>query len=360
MHFYSRRSPIGHIRRGTGVAVVPALVALLVGAACSSTSAQQTRRLAPTEVVATVGTSEITLAEVDDKALEQPAPAGVKLSQALYDAREAALDDIIANRLLDAAAKAQGVDRAALVEKEITAKISPVSDAEIAAWYQANQNRVQGAPLEQVRQPIKNYLTQERMQAIREQYLDTLRAKTPVRTMLEPPRQKVAANGPAKGSANAPIEMIEFSDFQCPFCLRADPTVQQVLKNYGDRIHFVYRHYPLPNHPNARPAAEAAACANEQGKFWPYHDRLFANPTKLSAADLKQHAADLGLNAAQFNGCVDSHKFKSEVDADVRDGEQAGVNGTPAFFINGRAISGAQPYDVFKKIIDEELAAKSR
>jgi protein-disulfide isomerase len=338
-----------------------AISALLIGVACSSTAAQQARRPAPTEVVATVGSSEVTLAEVDDKAMEQAAPGGVKLSQALYDARRAALDGIIADRLLDAAAKAQGVDRSALIEKEITAKIAPVGDAEIAAWYQANKSRVQGAALEQVRQPIRSYLTQERMLAQREEYLDTLKAKTPVRTMLEPPRQKVAAaNGPAKGSAKAPVEVIEFSDFQCPFCLRADPTVQQVLKTYGDRIHFVYRHFPLPNHPNARPAAEAAACANEQGKFWPYHDRLFANPTKLSAADLKQHAADLGLDTSQFDACVDSHKLKGEVDADVRDGEQAGVNGTPAFFINGRSISGAQPFDVFKKVIDEELAAKQR
>jgi protein-disulfide isomerase len=337
---------------------IPAAVIVAL-AACSATEAQQSRRPAPTEVVATVGSSEITLAEVDDKALEQTAPGGVKLSQALYDARRAALDDIIADRLFDAAARAQGVDRSALIEKEITAKVAAVSEADIAAWYQANQGRVQGASLDQVRQPIKSYLTQERMEVVREQYLDTLRAKTAVRTMLEPPRQKVAsANSPAKGSTSAPIEMIEFSDFQCPFCLRADPTVQQVLKTYGDRIRFVYRHYPLPNHPNARPAAEAAACANEQGKFWPYHDRLFANPTKLSAADLKQHAAELGLNTPQFNACVDSHKLKAEVDADVRDGERAGVNGTPAFFINGRAISGAQPFDVFKKIIDEELATK--
>ena len=158
----------------------------------------------------------------------------------------------------------------------------------------------------------------------------------------------------------APIEMIEFSDFQCPFCLRADPTVRQVLGTYGDRIRFVYRHYPLPNHPNARPAAEAAACAGEQGKFWPYHDRLFANPAKLSDADLKQGAAELGLNAAQFNACVDTHKLKAQVDADIKDGEQAGVNGTPAFFVNGRMISGAQPYDVFKKLIDEELELKKR
>ena len=351
--------PLDLTRRVRGTSALAAICALIVIAACSSTAAQQAKRPGPTEVVATVGSSEITLAEVDDKAMEQPAPAGVKLSQALFDARTAVLDDIIANRLFDIAAKAQGVDRSALIEKEITAKIVAVSDADITAWYQANQNRVQGAPLDQVRQPIKAYLTQERMQVVREQYLETLKAKTPVRMMLEPPRQKVAAaNGAAKGSASAPIEMIEFSDFQCPFCLRADPTVQQVLKTYGDRIRFVYRHYPLPNHPNARPAAEAAACANEQGKFWPYHDRLFANPGKLSSADLKQAAADLGLNAPQFNACVDTRKFKAEVDADIRDGEQAGVNGTPAFFINGRAISGAQPFDVFKKVIDEELASK--
>ena len=179
--------------------------------------------------------------------------------------------------------------------------------------------------------------------------------------MLEPPRQVVsAANSPAKGSTSAPIEMIEFSDFQCPFCLRADPTVRQVLGTYGDRIRFVYRHNPLPNHPNARPAAEAAACAGEQGKFWPYHDRLFANPTKLSDADFKQAAVELGLNAPQFNACVDTHKLKAQVDADIKDGEEAGVNGTPAFFVNGRMISGAQPYDVFKKMIDEELELKKR
>src|SRR5215467_14211437 len=158
---------------------IPAGV-IAVLTACSSTSAQQARRPGPTEVVATVGLSQITLAEVDDKALEQQAPAGVKLSQALYDARRAALDDIIADRLFDAAAKSQGIDRSALIEKEITAKITSVTDADIAAWYQANQSRVQGASLDQVRQPIRAYLTQERMQVVREQYLDTLRQKTAV------------------------------------------------------------------------------------------------------------------------------------------------------------------------------------
>jgi protein-disulfide isomerase len=152
------------------------------------------------------------------------------------------------------------------------------------------------------------------------------------------------------------VEVIEFSDFQCPFCMRANPTVEQVLKTYGDKIKFVYRHYPLPNHPNARPAAEASACAEVQGKFWEYHDRLFANPTKLSDPDLKAQAAALGLDTAKFNACVDNHQQKPGVDADMAAGEAVGVTGTPAFFINGRSIEGAQPFESFKRVIDEELA----
>ena len=105
-------------------------------------------------------------------------------------------------------------------------------------------------------------------------------------------------------------------------------------------------------------AAEAGQCANEQGKFWPYHDRLFANQQKLSVPDLKQHAAELGLDAAKFNACLDSHKYLPVVEADIKMGNDAGVNGTPAFFINGRMISGAQPFEAFKRIIDEELARK--
>ena len=122
----------------------------------------------------------------------------------------------------------------------------------------------------------------------------------------------------------------------------------------------MYREYPLPNHPNARPSAEAGQCANEQGKFWPYHDKLFANQQRLGTSDLKQYAVDLGLDAARFNGCIDSHKYAALVEADVSAGNDAGVNGTPAFFINGRMLSGAQPFEEFKKIIDEELANKKR
>ena len=136
--------------------------------------------------------------------------------------------------------------------------------------------------------------------------------------------------------------------------------MQQVLASYGDKIRFTYRHYPLSNHPHARPAAEASQCAAEQGQFWPYHDLLFADPSRLTDADLKARAVQLGLNAAQFNACVDTRKFKDDVDADVRAADAVGVDGTPAFLINGRMLSGAQPIEAFKRLIDEELANKTR
>ena len=337
------------------------IAAVLLLTACSSTSAQPARRQSASDVVATVGAVSITLGQVDDKALEQPVASfgSMKLSQALYESRRNVVDELVATALLDQEAKARGVDRAKLVEEEITSKVPQVDDQTVAAWYQANQNRVQGASLDQVRQPIRTYLLQEQMQAAREQFVDTLKRKTPVRVMLEPPRQNVsAANAEGKGPATAPIQMIEFSDFQCPYCQRANPAVDQVLTTYGDRVHFVYRHFPLPSHPNARPAAEASQCAAEQGKFWPYHDRLFANPSRLGNTDLKQHAVELGLDAAKFNACVDAHKYKTQVDADAQAGETAGVNGTPAFFINGRMLSGAQPFEAFKRIIDDELSLK--
>jgi protein-disulfide isomerase len=336
------------------------IVGAIVLAACSS-SAQSPHLIAPGDIVATVGSSPITAAQMDERALQQPATGfgNVKLSQALYEARRAALDDLVANLLLDQEAKARGVERTVLIEREITAKVPDVTEGEIAAFYGANQARMQGGSLDQMRPAIKNYLTQQRMQTVREQFLDTLRAKTPVRVSLEPPRLAIAtANSPSRGPSAAPVEIVEFSDFQCPFCLRAHPTVDQLLKDYGTRVRFVYRHYPLPGHPNARPAAEAAECAAEQGKFWPYYDKLFATQSKLADADLKQDAVELGMDGTKFNACVDSHKYAPKVETDIRAGQEAGVDGTPAFFINGRLVSGAQPYDIFKKMIDEELQLK--
>ncbi len=336
-----------------------AALGLIIVAACSRTDAQQTTLPNQSEVVATVGASTVTLAEVDTRALQEPVSSfgSAKLVQALYMARRATIEEIIANRLLDDEAKARGIDRPTLVEREIASKAPAPTEAEVAAWFQANPARVNGATLDQVRAPIRNMLIDQRMDVARAALVDALKAKTTITISLEPPRVEVTDGGRVpRGNAKAAVEVIEFSDFQCPFCLRAHPTVEQVLKTYGDKIKFVYRHYPLQNHPAARPAAEASACAEVQGKFWEYHDRLFANPTKLSDADLKAHAAALGLDTTKFNVCVDNHQQKPGVDADMAAAEAVGVTGTPAFFINGRAIEGAQPFESFKRVIDEELA----
>ena len=332
---------------------------LLTG--CSRSAAQQPPRAqAPDEVVATVGPASITLAQVDEKAMQQSTSnyGGMKLSQALFEARRLAVDELVDDLLLDQDAAARKLDKAQLIEQAITSQIVAPSDDEAAVWFGQNQARLQGATLDQARAPIKAYLLQQRTLATREAYLNGLRLKTAIRVTLDPPRQVIAeADRPAKGPAGAPVEIVEFSDFECPFCLNAFPTVNQVISTYGNRIRFVYRHYPLPNHPRARPAAEAAQCAHEQGKFWEYHDRLFGNQALLGDEDLKQHAARLGLDAAQFNACYDSQKYKADVDTDIRAGNEAGVSGTPAFYINGRMLSGAQPFEAFKRIIDEELAA---
>ena len=334
--------------------------AVLVLAACS-TEAQSSKPPAASDVVATVGATPITLAEIDERAMKQAASnfGSLTLAQALYEARRGAIEDLVGDRLVDMEAKATGLDRVALLRREIEAKVVPPTDTDIAAWYAANPQRVQGAPLDQVTAPIRALLLQERTRTAQAQYLDQLKAKTAVAISLDPPRLKVADAGrPARGPSGAPVEIVEFSDFQCPFCLQAHPTIAKVLSTYGDRIRFVYRHYPLPNHADARPAAEASACAAEQDKFWPYHDRLFGNQTKLGAADLKQHASALELDRAQFDACVDSHKYAKYVDEDLAAGEDAGVSGTPAFFINGRVLGGAQPFEAFTRVIDEELTRK--
>lgn len=175
-------------------------------------------------------------------------------------------------------------------------------------------------------------------------------------------RVSVSADDDAmKGDASAPVTIIEFSDFQCPFCGRffedALPQIEDKYVKTG-KVKFVYRDFPLESiHPQARPAAEAAECAHEQGKFWEFHDKLFANQQGLSVDNFKKWAQELGLESTQFNDCVDSKKYADEVSKDLADGSAAGVSGTPAFFVNGHELSGAQPFSAFEAVIEAELAA---
>jgi protein-disulfide isomerase len=159
-----------------------------------------------------------------------------------------------------------------------------------------------------------------------------------------------------RGNVSAPITIVEYSDFQCPFCKRVQPTLDQLLKDYNGKIKLYYKHFPLNQiHPYAQKAAEASECAADQGKFWEYHDKLFENQNALDIQSLKKYAAELGLDTNKFNSCLDNGDKASQVNTELQEGISNGVSGTPTFFINGIELVGAQPYDAFKQIIDSEL-----
>jgi protein-disulfide isomerase/copper chaperone CopZ len=172
-----------------------------------------------------------------------------------------------------------------------------------------------------------------------------------------PAEFKITKDDHVRGNFEAPITLVEFSDFECPFCERHYPTMNKILADYKGKVRLVYKHFPLSQiHPNAQKAAEASECAAEQGKFWEYHDKLFENQASgLSLEKFKQWAKDLGLNSSKFNNCLDSGKYAQKVQADYQEGAEKGVNGTPATFVNGQLVSGAVPYESFKQIIDSLL-----
>ncbi len=168
-------------------------------------------------------------------------------------------------------------------------------------------------------------------------------------------RFRVPLEGPSKGPANAKVNIVEFSDFQCPFCSRVVPTVEQILKAYPNDVRIFFRHNPLPFHPNAPLAAEAGVAAAAQGKFWEMHDKMFANQQNIARADLEKYAAEIGLDTAKFKQALDSGAGKAKVQEDLKAAQQIGVQGTPNFYINGRNVQGAQPFEEFKKVIDDEI-----
>jgi protein-disulfide isomerase len=249
----------------------------------------------------------------------------------------------------------RGVSVQQLKQDAISAKTTPVTSEQVKAFYEANKNRIH-QPLERIAPRIKAYLQRRAQQDQREAFIREVRERYPVTIALRAPRVDVDAdNAPFKGPAEAPVTIIEFSDFQCPYCRRVHPTLKRLMHEYQGRVKFVYRNFPLRNiHPQAQKAAEAAQCAAEQDQFWPYHDKLFST-SRLQVDDLKKYAQELGLNTEQFNTCLDTDKYASKIEQDLQAGAKAGVNATPSFFVNGQPVSGAIPYDDFKELIDTAL-----
>jgi protein-disulfide isomerase len=285
-----------------------------------------------------------------------------KLEEQIYSLKRDELENLIAQRLLAQEAARRKMSVSALVDQEVTAKVGLVTEQEIEAFYQANKARLRGDEAS-VRENLRAYLQQQKLFGRRQEFVQFLRAKSNVVVRLQAPpvaRVTVLTEGaPIRGSAEAPVTLVEFSDFHCPFCNRAQGTLKQVLERYPGKVKLVYRDFPLDAlHPQARQAAEAARCANDQGKFWDYHDALYSNSPRGTPDDLRRYAEQVGLDVAKFQQCVASGVHKAGVQKDVEEGSRLGVTGTPAFFVNGRPLEGAQPVEAFIRVIEEELRGR--
>jgi protein-disulfide isomerase len=338
--------------RSVGLAMLAALCA------APSPAAAQTPAAPASDVVATIGGEPFTARQLEEA-------AGTRLFQLRtqqYQAQRQILEDEIARRLLEREAAARKVTVAELLKAEVESKVPPVTEAEQKAFYLQNKARMGEMTEADALKRIETGLRQQRIGERQADFIGGLRAKADVHVMLEPPRLTLAAgDDPSRGPADAPITIVEFSDFQCPYCSRATATLKKLESSYPGKIRLVYRDFPLVQiHPNAARAAEAGACANEQGKFWAMHDAMFEHQDKLAEADLKASAATLGLDAAKFEQCLGSGRYTGQWKKDAAEGERYGVSSTPAFFINGRLVVGAQPYESFARIMDEELARAGR
>lgn len=347
------------IRHTFGPRAVKAVLVLVLalGVCLPACSAQdKASKDNPKGALAQVNGKDITEADVRKQAAAQFAQLEKQYEQQQRELLENALEQTIQERLLEEEAKASGKTK-----EQILADMKPadVSEADIDAFYEQNKAQIQPRTKEQVAPMIKQYLEQQRQAEMQQKFYEGLRAKHKIRYLLEPARVEVAATGPSQGPATAPVTIVEFSDFQCPYCARLIPTLDEVKKKYGDKVRIVFRQYPLNFHQHAQKAAEASLCAHEQGKFWELHDAMFQNQQALAVEQLKAKAAELGMNAEQFNSCLDGNKYAAQVKTDFDEGAKAGVNGTPAMFINGRFLSGAQPLQEITKVIDDELARKA-
>ncbi|BDG09206.1 thioredoxin domain-containing protein [Anaeromyxobacter paludicola] len=353
-----------------------ALFAVLALSAACQSPAKTPAATAPAKTVQSTGQPELdpkapvakwngtTVTAGDLQELVKPEERRMEAEhqEQLYKLRKAGLDSIVNKKLVEEKAKAAGMAPEEFLRKELSSQLTPPTEAELKKVYDQAKAAGQALPeFAQVKPQIEQYLMQQKQQEVLKRYYDKLRADAKVEVLLppyKPARVEVAAVGPSKGPQGAPITIVEFSDYQCPYCSKAEGTVKQVLAEYGDKVRLVYRDYPLPFHDKAQKAAEAANCAADQGKYWEMHDKLFGQQESLDVAALKKAAGELKLDQGKFDKCLDSGEKAKEVAESKKAGEQAGVSGTPAFFVNGMLLSGALPYESFKTIIDSELKAK--
>jgi protein-disulfide isomerase len=321
---------------------------LMAGATVASA---QSMSLPANPIVAVVDGKPV----LESELLSMTQPALSNLRKQEYEIKRQALDWLIGEKMIAAEAARRGITVEELTRQEIDAKTTEPAAEDVERYYASRPEQAK-PPLDKVRDQIAKYLKAARQGESRQAFMATLQSLYTTRVLLDPLRTQVASD-PARtrGPADAVIKIVEFSDFQCPFCRNAEKAIQALVDKYPDKVSIAYRDFPLTAiHSNANPAAEASRCAADQGKFWEYHDRLFQTKS-LDGLGLKQAALDLSLDADKFDACVDKANFRAAVESDIKDAQAVGVRGTPTFFVNGIQLVGNQPLSAFEELIDQEL-----
>ncbi|MBC7397703.1 MAG: thioredoxin domain-containing protein [Bdellovibrionales bacterium] len=308
-------------------------------------------------VAAKVGGEEITEEQlVGDAQLEL-----MQIKKQEYDLKINQLNKLVTERVLGAEAKKEGLASSdEYINKKVLKGEIKISDPEFKKFVK-EKNIPESNINEQVKDRIFSYMKEQKREEMVQGAVAKLTKNQPVEVYFKKPKSNVQVDigeAPVTGGDKAKVTIIEFSDFQCPFCGRAAKTVDEVRKKYGNKIKLAFKHFPLPMHKDAAPASEASMCVYEQNhdKFWKFHDLAFANQDKLDAESLVKYAKTAGVDEAKFKECVASKKYADFVKKDAAYGEKLGVRSTPTFFINGQLLSGALPIESFSEVIDEELA----
>lgn len=369
----ANRQQIGNADLAT---VRPQIVGYLRNQTAQKLSSELIARLRASHTVVT-GTTDVNaqnltlatvLATVDGRAItdsdfeERLKPFVYKLRREIFEGEIRALDLKINQILLEAEAKKRNQTPEQIFKTEVADKVHEPTEAEVNKFYEANKARIKGE-LAALRTDIANVLKDQQQNRLESEFAQRLRSGATLQIFLkepEPPVQAISTDDdPSRGDASAPVTVVEFTDFQCPSCAAMHPVIDEALKVYGNRVRLVVRDFPLSMHQNARKAAEAAAAANAQGKFFEYIAVLFKNQSALDVASLKKYASDLRLDRTRFDAALDSGQYATEVSHDVADGEAYGVDATPTIFINGVVLRNLTA-EGLRAAIDTALAAKTR
>jgi protein-disulfide isomerase len=317
-------------------------VLMLTGIAASVACADDS-----SAVVAEVNGHQLTRAELDKRESGDLLQAKYKY----YMAEKQAVDKMVREELLDEAAKKEGVSVEELLKRHI-GEVKTPSDDQIEVFYEGMQS---DKPLAEIHNDIRQHIIDLRRQKAASAYLETLRTKGDVKIELEPPSTAVSstAGAPTLGPADAPVKIVEYADYQCPYCKQMHPLIKRLREEFP-KTQLIYEDFPLPMHANAQKAAEAAHCAGDQGKYWEFHDAIFDYSGSLEVSNLKSIAKTVKLDQASFDQCLDSGKRAGAVAMGQLQGKALGITGTPTFFINGHMVTGAAKYETLRDLVAQE------